>query len=504
MTQFRILLALIAVGVLAAASFEEMQAKTDMSSPEAVFALGQWCSDNNLPSRARQLYGQVIKIDRDHEGARAALGMIRVGDRWINKSDEKALPKPPARPAADPPPRPAGGSGPAVKDVAWNVTAPDDIPGDHPFIDGYLARMSNAPNDSDEMGRCIATLLAPAQWPAARPRLCRALLTPGFDDIYGAVEIAMELRKQGRISESNALLPFVAKASERNTNPEDLCNFILLASAVRDRRSLPRLIELFVHPEPGVRDAAAEAISAITHIPTKGLTPEQAKSWWDANWSKSEERILAEQLRGFDPMAAVCAAAELCERRDKAIFPVLFKLLRHEDPAINRRAIAVVLRATGLEFGYVFELPPVERHKKVDGIEKWWKQEKAQFSWPGLPKEIAPVVAGGPAVVVTEDPDQVAVRQLVSTIGTEAQAAELQLRGRGPKAVPALIEGLGDQSVLVRLRAYGILRETTRQTLAFDPNGAEVDRSKQVDAWRAWAIKQGLLILKPEAEPEQP
>lgn len=506
----RILSALVLATTMFAASFEEMQAKTDMTSADAVYRLGVWCSENNQPSKARKFYGQAIKIDRDHEGARTALGMIRVGDRWINKGDENPTGKVPGRPAeggseaAIPAAKPLGGPGPSVKDVAWDLTIPADPGnGDNPFIDGYLARMSKAGNDSDDMGRCVATLLMPDHWPAAKPRLCRILLTPGFTDLYGTVEIAMELRKQGRTSESNQLLPFVAKASERVTDPEDLAHFTLLAFAVRDRRSVPRLAELLAHPEASVKESAAEALIAITHVPARSLTPESAKSWWDNNWSKSEERILAEQLRSSDPMTQVCAAAELCERRDLAIFPVLFRLLRLEDPVINRRAIAVFIRATGLEFGYVFELPPVERYKRVDVIEKWWKQEKANFNWSGLPREEVVNLASGKPTPAANDPDRLMVKQLASTTGTEAQTAELQLRSRETKAVPALIEGLGDQSTLIRLRAYGILCEITRQNLPFDPSGEEVDRAKKIDAWRNWAVKAKLLTIAP-AEGEQP
>ena len=437
MNLLRLAAALVLATVLSAATYEEMQAKTDMSDADSVYQLGQWCAENNLPSKARQLYSQVIKIDRDHEGARTALGMVRAGDRWVNKGDERIAPKTPVRSAeagGEGPPQPpkgGGGSGPAVKDVAWDLRLPNDPgTGDNPFIDGYLARMSKAGNDSDEMGRCVATLLMADHWPAARPRLCKALLSPGFNDLYGAVEIAMELRKQGRISESNQLLPFVAKASERVANPEDLIHFTLLAAAVRDRRSIPRLAELLANPDAGVHDAAVEAITTITHLPLKSLSPESVKAWWDANWSKSEERILAEQLRSADAMTQVCAAAELCERRDLAIFPVLFRLLRVEDPVINRRAIAVILRATGLEFGYSFELPPIERYKKVDGIEKWWKQEKGNFRWPGLPKEEEPVAATGKPVVAVQDPDHLRVKLLASTTGTESQTAEQELRGR--------------------------------------------------------------------------
>lgn len=503
---FRLITALVLATALSAATYEEMVEKTDMSDADAVYRLGAWCGENNMPSKARQLYSQAIKIDRDHEGARTAMGMVRVGDRWVNKGDER----PTARPAggggaadgSTPAPKTPSGPGPAAKDVAWDLTIPGEpADGDNAFIEGYLARMPKAGNDSDDMGRCVATLLMTEHWPLAKPRLCKALLSPGFNDIYGAVEIAMELRKRDRSREADQLLPFVAKASERVTDPEDLTHFTLLAAAVRDRRSVPRLVELLAHSDSGVSEAAAEALSIIIHLPAKGMRPEQAKAWWDANWGKSEERILAEQLRSSDAMTQVCAAAALCERRDVSIFPVLFKLLRHEDPVINRKAIQVVVRATGLEFGYVFELPPVERYKKVAGIEKYWKEEKANFKWPGLPREeVAAPVGGKPAAVA--DPDQPLVKQLGSTAGTEAQAAELQLRGRGTKAVPALIDGLGDPSSLVRLRAAGILREVTRQNLPFDPNGDEQARAKAIDAWREWAVKQGLLVIKPKDDTE--
>lgn len=504
---FRILAACALATCLSAASFEEMQAKTDMADAEAVFQLAQWCAQNNLPTKSRQLYNLVIKIDRDHEGARAALGQVRAGSSWVNRSAIVDKPKPkPGQPGAttgadDPPPKPAGGPGPAAKDVAWNLAIEGDTGTENAFIDGYIARMPKAGNDSDDMGRCVATLTMPEHWPLAKPRLCKALLSPGYNDIYGAVEIAMTLRQQGKVAEGDALLPFVARASERITDPEDLAHFALLATAARDRRSVPRLAELLSNPDANVKDSAAEALSVITRLPAKGMTPEQAKGWWDANWSKSEERILADQLRSSDPNAAVGAAAALCERRDPSIFPVLFKLLRHEDPSVNRRAIAVVLRATGLEFGYSMEMPPAERYKKVDGIEKWWKQEKTNFSWPGLPRETVAATPGAKPTARIEDPNRAVVEQLGSTTGDEAQKAELELRSRGTPAVPALLAGLASPNSLVRLRAYNILREITRQNLPFDPRADEPERTKALDAWTSWARSQKLLPAEtPAAE----
>ena len=489
---------LLALSVaLHAESFEEKQAQTDMANAESVWQLAQWCSQNNQPSKARQLWNQVIKLDKDHEGARAALGQVRVGERWVNKTFAPKQTAPGGGAASESGGRAgAAGPGPKASEVAWNLSIPVDPSNvENPFLDGYVARLRTSPNDSDAMSGTVATLIREDNWASALPRICKALLSPGFDDVYGTAELVIMLQKEGRSAEARRLVPFMVKCSEKVTNPEDLEHMAMVLITVRERKSVPRLIELMTHANEGVRSSAAEAISAITNLPNRDLTADKVKAWWNANWSLSEDEVLLEQLRSSDPEMAVAAAAGLCDVRNKAIFPVLFKLLRNDNPVVVKQAIDVLRRATSLDWGLSPQQPVDQRSKTVERLEKWWKDEQFRFAWPGLPKQDDAAAA----VVAKNDPDAEAVEKLGSTTGKDATEAEARLRGRGNAAVPSLLNGLASQSPLIRRRAHDILREITKQDFKYDPRADEGDRQGAVEAWRAWAIKQKL-IADPAAE----
>lgn len=492
---FSLLLAVAAY----AETFEDMQRATDMSNADAVYALAKWCADNRMPTKAQQLYRQVVKIDKDHFGANTALGLVLVGDRWVAKAFAPKSPAPAkdgGAPSGAPERKSVSGPGPAAKDVVWDLgIASDPGPADNPFLDRYIQQMRTAGNDSDPMGAAVATLMREDNWPSSFPRLCKALLTPGYGDIYGACDMVIELRKLGRNREVRRLYPFIVRASESVSDPEDLEHFAMISISVRERRAVPRLGELLAHPAKNVQDSAREALAAITRLPERDLTAEKVKSWWDVNWSLSEAQVLGEQLRKGDPLQAVEAAAGLCEMRDKDIFPVLFKLLRNEDPVVVKRAITVLQRATTLDWGISVGMPADQRGKRVDTLEKWWKDEHGRFNWPGLPAEEGGAAAGASA----PDPDRDAVERLSSTTGAESQEAELRLRGRGREAVGALITGLGSANPIIRRRAHDILREVSKQDFAYDPRADDAKRQAAIEAWRAWAVREKLVAAPAEA-----
>src|SRR5687768_14384469 len=120
-----LLLALLATTAMAE-SLEQRIAKTDMSNAESVFELGQWCAENKLPTKARQYYNAVIKLEKDHEGARTALGQIKVGERWVSAGNT-----PPTKPGAEPAAgagtsRTASGTPPTAAQIEWNLALPKD------------------------------------------------------------------------------------------------------------------------------------------------------------------------------------------------------------------------------------------------------------------------------------------------------------------------------------------------------------------------------------------
>jgi len=487
-----LILATLLTAAAWAETFEEMQAKTDMSDAEAVYALARWCVDNLQPSKAQQLYAKVVKIDPQHQGARAARGEVLVGDRWVSKNFAPKGSVGSGKSGDSAPGRVAAGPGPSAKDVSWDLSLPKDpnpVPND--FIDGLIERMRTADNDGDPMGRAVATLVRADNWPTAFPRLCAALAKPAFGDVYGACDIVLDLRKNQKIREIRRLYPFIVKASQEITVAGDLEHFAMVSTLVRERKAIPRLTELLDHQDKGVQSGARDALAAITRLPTKDITTEKLKAWWDANWSASEDQVLIEQLRSSDQSTAVEAAAGLCELRNKEIFPVLFKLLRSDDTAVVKRSIDTIRRATTLDWGLEVGQTPEVRNKRIEALEKWWKEEGARFSWPGLPADDA---SDAPAGAQAVDPDRDACANLGSTTGTEAQAAEVHLRGRGLMAVPALVTALASSNPLIRRRSHDILRETTKQDFTFDPRADEAKRQSAIDAWHAWAVAQKLVV----------
>lgn len=62
-------------------------------------------------------------------------------------------------------------------------------------------------------------------------------------------------------------------------------------------------------------------------------------------------------------------------------------------------------------------------------------------------------------------------------------------------AVPALIDALEDERTAVRENALFALQALTRETLRFDANGSEAERSKRVREWRDWWTKNRERLL---------
>jgi len=487
-----------------AETYEEMVQQTDMTNAESVFALAVWCAENGKPTTAGQLYAKVIKLEPDHYGARTARGEVLVGDRWVNKvfvaGGKPAGGGDTAPAAAGGGKRSSGGPGPTAKEVAWDLSLPKDPnPVQNEFVDGLIERMRKAVNESGPMDSAIATLVREDNWPTAFPRLCAALAKPGYGDVYGPCGIMLELNKAKKVREMKRLYPFIVKASEDVSDAEDLATFAMVSVQMRDRKAVPRLTELLSHASKDVQDNAREALSAITRLPNKDLTPEKAKSWWDANWSASEDVVLLEQLKGSDLEAAVAAAAGLAEMRNPDIFPVIFKCLRSEDPAIARRAVDVLRRATTMDWGIDIALPMDQRVKRIELAEKWWKEEKGRFRWPGIPDEPS---AAAPGAVAAADPDRESIAKLSSTTGSESQDAEARLRSRGRAAIPALLDALANPNPLTRRRAHDILLESSKQNFKYDPRGDDTARAAAIERWRAWAVSEK--ILADEGAEEEP
>lgn len=474
-----------------AESLEERVKATDMSNADSVFELAQWCTENKLPTKARAYLNQVIKLDKDHEGARTALGQVKVGERWV----AAGAPGAPAKPAegADGAPgatRQASGTAPTAEQIAWDLSLPKDPEPAATWINQYIDKLSSVGNDSDDMAVAVATMLQDEQIIYAIPRLCKKLTEPGFNDLYGASDIVNELMRKGQIAKAKALLPFMMKASERINDPGDLAAFAFSVGQFKDKRVVPRLLQLLESGNDEVKDGASNGLQMVTLLPHDDITVERVRQWWALNHNVSDQQTYQEQLRSSDPRVAVQAADALYEYRERSIVPVLAKLMRGDDKIVGSQAASLLKRITGNDWSYNPDEPADKRKKRTDEIEKWWKEEQFRFIWiEDRNKPAATAAAAGPAA----DPAVEWVKKLGSANAADAAGAEANIAGAANKAVPALIAGLDDASPLVRRKCHELLERITKQKIAYDPRAEPEVRTGQVAAWRAWAVQQGIM-----------
>lgn len=489
-TMSALLLATVAATGWAESLAERIKA-TDMSNAEQVFELAEWCSANNLPTKARQYYNQVIKLDKDHEGARTFLGQVRVGDRWVSAKAAGVAAKPAADAGAGgaaPAARTAAGPGPTAEQITWDLTVPKDPEPQSTFINQYIDRMSSVGNDSRDMDVSVATILMDEHLAKALPRVCAALMRPDFRDLYGASTLVMELLRRGEAAKARQLLPFLVAASGRITEAEDLATFAYAAAMLKDKRVVPRLIQLLATGGDEVRDAAVDGLGGITLLPIEQITVERAQQWWDLNHNVSDQQTYQEQLNSQDPRVAVEAAKALYQYRDRAIVPVLIRLLRSDDRLVCNEAIHVIKQITGNTWSYDASGTPEEKGKRADELAKWWKEEQFRFRWiDELADESADAATAGNAA----DPAAEWVRQLGSVAGNEAATAEGNLINQGAKSVPALIAGLENPGRLVRRKCHELLVKVSKQDLPFDAAAGDAERAGQVAAWKKWAAESG-------------
>lgn len=477
-----VLAAALGLPLAGAESFEEMKKKTDMASADQVFALAQWCQENQLGPTANRYYNQVLKIDKDHEGARIALGFVRVDEKWVHQSRLAPAAKPaPGDPAA----APLASSAPTAAQIAWDLRIPKDPTPENDFITAYIEKLPRIPNESTEMDSAVATMAMEENFPMALPRLCAALARPDYGDVFGAAGLVMHMAKAGQIDSVRPLLGFLVKASERVTDAGDLEQAAYAIALFRDKRAIPRLIDMMDTPNDAVKQVVSDAIASLAALPP-GVSKAKAQEWWAKNHDADPRKLYLDQLKSSDPSVQIEAASALYDLREKAMFPTVIKLLRSEDRHISGRALRLVKGVTGLDFNFAEAKTPEEKEKRIKLIEKWWKDngERFRFPEPAEPKVTAPAA---PAV----DPVGEWVEQLGSVQGNTADQAEASLRSKGLAAVPALIGGLESSASIVRRKCHEILKGVTKQDLAFDPKGSDEERAKSVAAWRAWAEKNG-------------
>jgi hypothetical protein len=489
------LLLLAALPFMAAEeSYADKLKGTDQNNPEQVFALAKWCQENNQPSKARQHLFQVIKLDKDHAEARALLGQVKVGERWLSKSQ---LPGGGTQPTDSAEGKlAAGGKGPAANDAGWDLSVPKDPDPDNNFLTSYITRMSTAAHESHDMEVSISTLLIEENLASGLSRLCAAMSTPGFDDLYGPSNIVQGLLKAGRRADAQRLFGFIAQASQRVTDPDDLQAFCYAAGALKDKRALPRLIELMGSDKPDVVTAAGEAAGAITGLPRDNLTVEKVAAWWGSFHRLDEAQILAVQAKSKDPDTALGAATQLALLGDKSAIDVFITLMKVDDPKIAGKAHVQLTQFLGSDWGFNATDSKENRQKRLDLLQKWWKANKETVKLtidPRLKKSslaAASDAAGGNA----GNPLALAVKQIGSANPKAALKAESDLIASGTAAVPHLIEGLSSADPITARKCHELLQRVSKKSdIAFNPRDPAETKRKAVAEWTAWASSQKLL-----------
>jgi hypothetical protein len=256
----------------------------------------------------------------------------------------------------------------------------------------------------------------------------------------------------------------------------------------KDKRALPRLIELYDVQNESLQDTLGQAVAAITALPAP-VSRDQAQSWWSRNWNADPKTLYLAQLKSGDPESQIAAAEALYDLHEKSIYPTLTKLMKIDDRPINGRALRLVVKMSGLDWGYSPSLPPPEKDQKVALAEMWWKENGEKFRFP---EPVAPVAPAPTAAEKAADQYATWVAELGSIVGNKAGEAESGLQGAGLKAVPALISGLDDSASIVRRKCGDLLKVVTKQDFKYDSTAPEPERAKAVEAWKQWAASKNL------------
>ncbi len=468
-------------------TYEQMEAKTDMSSVEQLLNLAQWCKDHDRPSHAKDFWKKVIQLDPDNEAAHQGLGQEKVDDKWVYVSNRPQVVQLPNDGSA----KPAGGHGsaPTSSQITWDMTIPKDPAADNDFVNAYIEKLPGISNDSNEMDSAVATMMMDENLPSALPRLCKALARPDYNDCYGAANLVMALAKANRLGVARPLLPYLVKATDHCTDPDDIAAAVFAIALFKDRRAVPRIIELFdFKGDKGdvVKQACSDAIAALAALPP-GITKAQAQSWWEKNFDADPVQVYLQQLRSPDPQTQIEAAEALYENREKSIFPVLVKLLTVDDRDVNRRAIRVIARMSGLDFNYADATTPEDRAKRAALAQKWWKDNGDHFRFPDPAPEAGSAEAAAAAPPAPADQAATWVGQLGSITGHIGADAEHNLASAGKAAVPALIDGLDNSAAIIRDKCSALLKTITKQDFGYDAHGSDADRAKAVASWKSWA-----------------
>jgi len=70
---------------------EKLRSELSQGTADERYRFAAFARDNDFPEEARRAFLDVLRVDIDHAGARAALGYVRHGDAWVTLEDKHRL-----------------------------------------------------------------------------------------------------------------------------------------------------------------------------------------------------------------------------------------------------------------------------------------------------------------------------------------------------------------------------------------------------------------------------
>lgn len=213
------------------------------------YTLGLWARERGLEDDAVREFRAAIDADPDHEPSRAALGDVRVGDRWVAQAEAMAA------------------KGMVRRDGAWVLKEEAAI------LDLPARERAHRREEQQKVDRLLRTCVAGTE--SQRKFALAALGT--VDDRYKAEPMAYALRSRtkevrllaakelGRLGDRRTLKPLVHRAIH-DPEPEVREACVVAAKAVGDENLLAPFVKALGSESPQTRMNAAEGIAHIGDV----------------------------------------------------------------------------------------------------------------------------------------------------------------------------------------------------------------------------------------------
>lgn len=499
------LLAAIFSTYLAAESYDEKAATVDMNDPHQLYDLAMWCGENQLERKKFRLLRDVLDIDSDYPPARAELGFVQYKGKWVHESrlpDDARRQAEQQGEAAGEPPRDrivqTSGPGPSADEIDWGLQKLDESAIDQStrrHLKKYMNQMVNTGSFSNQMRSAVATMLMDRYFQTSVVLMANGLLDGSHRDLNGAALMIQEVRRGGDREKGrwvNTLVPYIAEAAKKTTDPKDLTAYAMVASLDGDKRHVPALIEMLSSTDELLATTAKYAISKVTMLDERSVTKESAQQWWNKYHASSNAAIYGNMLSSSNPDARLAACRRLYSSQDKRILPVLADLLVVEQPTdrpIALGAAQLVKRITGTDWN-LLDVDSASRAEDIASYRQWLDEQSHRFIWVEFRnqsiKDDGPTAAG----VASTDTIGQWILQLNSLDDIDRSSAEKNLRNAGMEAAPKLVDALTHEDLIIRQRVRDLLRTISKQNYGLDPLGPETEQRAAVAKWRAWLQEQ--------------